>query len=150
MKYLSTLAIFTLFVFALVGCGGGGDEGGDASGGGTATLSVVQNDIYYGDSPTNAEDPPVWTVPAGANVRLSLENLGTLEHNWAIVNLGESVPDVYNAETDSGILLYEAGLVEGGGTFSESFTAPSEAGSYTIICTVAGHWPGMQGVLEVQ
>ncbi len=150
MKLLSTFAITILFLFALAGCGGGDSAGEESSGGGTTALSVVMQDIYYGDASTNADNPPVWTVAAGGSVRLSLDNQGALEHNWAIVKQGETVPDVYDAATDSGILMYEAGLVEGGGKFSESFTAPSEPGTYTVICTVAGHYPSMQGQLEVQ
>lgn len=148
MKLLAKIAIVGIMLFALAACGGGGEE--EASSSGPTTLTVVQNDIYYGDEPTNADAPPVWTVDAGASVRVSLENQGALEHNWAIVKLGETVPDVYDAENDSGILLYETGLLEGGASFSESFTAPTEPGTYTVICTVAGHWPGMQGQLVVQ
>ena len=134
-----------VFALLLAACGGGEEASGPES----VAIEVVQNDIYYGDTPNNAENPPVWTVPAGSQVTVNLTNNGTLQHNFAIVEAGETVPETFNAESDAGILYDETGLVDAGATFNDVFTAPSEPGTYTVICTVAGHYPGMQGRLEV-
>lgn len=138
------VALVALFLAA---CGGGGAEE-EASSGGNTTIDVVQNDIYYGDSPTNAEDPPVWTANAGGAIRVRLENLGTLEHNFAVVKLDATVPDVYTDE-NADILLAQTGLVAAGETKTETLEA-LDPGEYIVICTVAGHWPSMQGKLVVQ
>lgn len=37
------------------------------------------NDIYYGDSNDNAENPPVWQVNSGSNGTICMENMGVLE-----------------------------------------------------------------------
>jgi plastocyanin len=143
-KYRFALLAVFIALF-LVACGGESDSEPQVD---FVTLDVVQNDIYYGDTPDNADNPVVWTVPTGADVTVNLVNNGALEHNFAVVKLGETIPAVYNSETDSGILLTEGGLVAGGESATKTFTAP-EPGEYTVICTVAGHYPSMQGRLVV-
>ena len=144
LKLFTVLALFGALL--LVACGGSDDTADDASA--NANIEVVQNDIYYGDSPTNEASPPTWTVKTGAPVGVSLTNNGVLEHNWAVVNTGETIPTTFNVDTDSGILLFQTGLVAGGASYNDSFVAPAP-GEYTVICTVAGHYPGMQGRLVV-
>ncbi len=146
------LLLIPLVLILFVACGGGeADSGGnDADAAQSASISVVQHDIYYGSSNDNAENPPVWSVPAGARVRVSLDNQGALEHNWAIVKQGETLPDDFAQNPSTDLLMYDAGLVDGGDSTSSTFTAPTEPGSYTVVCTVAGHYPSMQGVLEVE
>lgn len=48
-------------------------------------LSVIIHDIYYGEENTNADEPPVWIVSSGSEFTLDMENVGALEHNWAIL-----------------------------------------------------------------
>jgi len=112
-------------------------------------LDVLIHDSYYGDADANLTAPPVWTVPSGADVILNLENQGTLKHNWAIVKKGATVPVPYQEGQDSNLLLYGVGMVYSGSKTTATFSAP-EAGEYTVICTVAGHFPMMQGRLVVQ
>lgn len=147
MKLKLTAVLVLSLSLLLAACGGGEAETSEAPAG--ASVSVVMHDIYYNDTPTNAEEPPVWNVGAGETVTISLDNQGALEHNWAIVKAGETVPEVFDAEANSDILYDQTGLVQPGTTFSDVFVAPTEAGEYTIICTVAGHYPSMQGRLVV-
>jgi uncharacterized cupredoxin-like copper-binding protein len=140
----------------LVASCGGGDEAGEADTGAeeapaTAAemLSVVMHDIYYGDSNDNIANPPVWTVTSGAEVTVETDNQGALEHNWAVVKPGEEVPQPFLIEEHGDILLFDAGVKPPGETGSATFTAP-EAGEYQVICTVAGHYPAMQGTLQVE
>ncbi len=146
------LLLLPLVLVLFVACGGGGDEVSDDDSGAaqSVSISVEQHDIYYGASNDNAENPVVWSVPAGARVRVSLDNQGALEHNWAIVKLNETLPDDFANNPDESLLLYDTGLVDPGSSTSATFTAPSDPGSYTVVCTVAGHYPSMQGVLEVE
>lgn len=146
LKFLVPLAIFAALFFAA--CGGSGEE--ESSGPEATTIEVVQNDNYYGSTPDNIDNPPVWTVNAGGQVAVELTNNGTTEHNWAVIRLDADVPDTFDSEANADLILRETGLVAAGEQFRESFVAPAEAGEYLVICTVAGHYPSMQGRLVVQ
>lgn len=144
MKRL-TFFIFAglISLFLLAACGGSEPEPAETA---NNSIDVVMNDIYYGD---DAANPPTWTVDSGTNIRLKIQNNGALEHNFAVVRPGESIPDTYNPETDSGILLQEAGLSAAGESRNETLQS-FDPGTYTVICTVVGHWPAMQGTLVVE
>lgn len=146
LKYLLILALFASLFFAA--CGGGGEE--ESTGPEATTIQVTQNDNYYGSTPDNADNPPVWNANAGGQVRVQLTNNGTVEHNWAIIRMDADVPATFDSEANADLILHETGLVAAGEEFSESFVAPAEAGEYLVICTVAGHYPSMQGRLNVQ
>jgi uncharacterized cupredoxin-like copper-binding protein len=107
------------------------------------------NDIYYGDAPTNAETPPTWTVPSGSQMTVNLKNNGALEHNWAIVKPGSEVPVPFIEADNGDMILEDTGLNAAGQSSTATLTAPA-AGEYQVICTVAGHYPSMQGKLVVQ
>ncbi len=150
-KILLSLVLILMGVLLIVGCGGD-DSGGDADDGGASaqSITVLMNDIYFSEENDNIANPPTWTVAAGARVRVSAENAGVLEHNWAIVKGDAELPDAINAPEDvEGLLLYDIGEVQGGDSTSGTFTAPA-AGTYTVICTIAAHYPSMQGLLIVE
>jgi len=112
-------------------------------------LNVVLHDSYYGEQDTNLLQPPVWTVPSGADVILHMENRGELNHNWAIVKPGVELPIPFEEGQDSDRLLYGAGMVYGNNQTTVTFAAP-DVGQYQVICTVSGHYPFMQGRLIVE
>lgn len=114
-----------------------------------AVLNVVIHDSYYGNTDTNLTNPPVWTVPANSDVILSIENKGNLKHNWAIVKQGTKIPAPYQEGQAGNILLYGVGMVYRNSQTTATFTAPPP-GEYTVICTVSGHYPMMQGRLVVK
>lgn len=148
MKKAVLFALVMILALALLAACGGGDEAPAADGGGQS-IEVTMNDIYYGETPDNAANPPVWTVKTGGVVSVAVTNQGTLDHNWAIVNAGAAVPDTVDPTIAEGITSYDVGVVAGGDTYNSAFTAPAP-GEYTIICTVAGHYPSMQGKLVVE
>lgn len=147
MKISIFLALLLIVSLALASCGR--REEAPAAAPPPETISVVMHDIYYGDDPNNMQNPPAWTVTNGAQVTLNMNNQGALEHDWAIVKPGQNLPVPFMMEQHKDMLLYEAGLVAAGNTENVTFTAPA-AGEYTVICTVAGHYPAMQGKLVVQ
>ena len=151
---LTILLLFSLSTLLLAACGGGdegeSDDSGD-SGGGTVEMEVIMNDIYFGESNDNVDNPPTWTAPAGASVKVEMVNNGALDHNWAVVKLGETLPDVINdAGEVEDALLTNGGTVAAGDSSTWRFSAPSEAGDYQVICTIAGHYPAMQGTFTVE
>lgn len=133
---------FVLAVLALAACGGGGDEAREE------TIDVVMHDIYFGGSNDNVANPPMWTVTSGAEVTVEMDNQGALEHNWAIVKLGEELPELFDEAQHKDKLLFSTSRVMGGAQATATFTAP-EPGEYVVICTVPGHYPSMQGRLVV-
>lgn len=150
--YVSFMVAIIMAVF-LAACGGGGGAAPkpkeEAAAPKTATLNIVQHDIYYGDAPNNAEKPPTWTVPAGSKVTVNMKNEGALEHNWAIVKPGSKVPVPFVYDSNKDMILAETGLVKAGSSATHDITAPAP-GEYEVICTVAGHYPLMQGRLVVK
>jgi uncharacterized cupredoxin-like copper-binding protein len=112
-------------------------------------LEVAMHDIYYGENPDNLTNPPEWTVPAGAEVTVNMQNMGALEHDFAVVQMGAELPVPF-LEENRDLLIFEAGKLAGGQNGTATFTAPTEPGIYTVICSIAGHYPVMQGRLVVE
>jgi plastocyanin len=115
-----------------------------------ATLEVAMHDIYFGDNNNNLAEPPVWRVPSGGEVTVNLENLGGLDHNWAIVQKDAELPVPFMPDQNSDLVLWAAGVLLAGEKATDTFTAPVEPGEYIVICTVACHYPAMQGRLLVE
>ncbi|MBW7885345.1 MAG: hypothetical protein H3C34_22480 [Caldilineaceae bacterium] len=113
------------------------------------TLDVAMHDIYFGNNNDNINNPPVWTVKAGQEMTLNLDNQGGLEHSWAIVKKDAEIPIPYLPESNPDLLLWQSNNVQPAKQAAEAFTAPTVAGEYVVICTVAGHYPAMQGRLVV-
>jgi plastocyanin len=134
--------LFVLVALTLAACGGGGN------GARKETIDVVMHDIYFGASNDNVANPPVWTVTSGAEVTVEMDNQGAMEHSWAIVKLGEELPEPFDAAQHGDKLLFSSGRVLGGTKATATFTTP-EPGEYVVICTVPGHYPSMQGRLVV-
>ena len=94
------------------------------------TLNVTATDKGY--------DSSSYTVPAGAQVTLNMTNNGNVEHEFAILKLGEHVTPPFG-EQDEGKILWELDGVGAGTTKSDTFTAPTEPGTYDVICGIPGH-----------
>jgi uncharacterized cupredoxin-like copper-binding protein len=106
------------------------------------TLNVTTTDKGY--------DSPTYTVPAGVEVTLNMTNNGVLEHEFAILKLGEHVTPPFGPK-DEDKILWELDGVAAGTTKSDTFTAPTEPGEYDVICGVPGHIElGMTATLIVK
>ncbi len=152
-KWMYGMIVGALLVLAA--CGGGSKEEATPAASEPSAqeaiaqvLAVTAHDLYY-DEPDNISNPPAWTVKAGQAFEIDLDNQGGLQHNWAIVKQGAEVPVPFNADKDSDLLLWDAGVVDPGQSEKASFTV-TDPGVYKIICTVAGHYPSMQGQLVVE
>jgi len=148
------LPLLVIVALVLVACGGGGGEEPAAEAPSAqevvaATLDVAMGDLYFGETADNMQNPPVWTVKSGGEYTLNLKNNGGLEHNWAIVKAGTEIPVPFDPAANADVILWDAGIVQAGQSGSATFTAPA-AGEYAVICTVAGHYPSMQGKLVVE
>jgi azurin len=107
-------------------------------------------------------DKTAFTVPAGAEVHLTLKNnatMSTLPHNWVLVKTGTEASVAaaglkrgdhagYIDVFDRNMLAFTP-LAKPGETTEVTFTAPSEAGTYPYICTMPGHYMMMKGLLTV-
>jgi azurin len=104
-----------------------------------------------------------FTVEAGSEVTLTFDNVATspaMKHNVVILNgtgddmvqrVGtaalQAAENEYIPEDDA--VLAATDLADPGETVTMTFTAPSEPGTYTYICTFPGHYMMMQGTMTV-
>jgi len=128
------LVFFTLILalsIVLTACGSRG-----------VTLNVTATDTGY--------DSTTYTVPAGEEVTLNLTNNGGVDHEFAILKLGEQVTIPFS-EDDESRIYWELDGVPAGETKSDTFTAPTEPGEYAIVCGIPGHIErGMTATLIVK
>ena len=89
------------------------------------------------------------TVPAGAEVTLNIKNLGALDHNFHIMDLGSEIEDAWE-EGDEDRAVVNQDIIPGGETVSLSFTAPTVPGEYQFLCSIPAHFEqGMSGTMTV-
>lgn len=130
-KSILVVVVLVLASVVLAACSGGG-----GSAGGGTKISATLTDFHF--------EPTTWTVPAGAQVTLTLKNEGAVEHDWVLVSAPVTPPA--GEDTD---VLFEA-KVNAGETKDFTFTAPTTPGEYQVICDIAGHLEaGMEGKLVV-
>jgi uncharacterized cupredoxin-like copper-binding protein len=104
------------------------------------TLNVELKDFEF--------TPTLFTVPAGREITLKIKNIGTLEHEFVIMNLGTQATLPFS-EDDEGNIYWEIEL-DPNMEQTVKFNAPSEPGEYEVVCGTAGHLEvGMKGRLVV-
>ncbi|MDX1613328.1 MAG: plastocyanin/azurin family copper-binding protein [Candidatus Promineifilaceae bacterium] len=134
MKKYMLIGLVLVLGMLLAACGGGDAETESVS------LTFEGNDSFQ-------FIPDTASMPAGAEVEVTLENAGNLEHSWTLV-----ASDVdATAATDADVVVTGAstGSVAPGESATITFTAP-EAGTYQMVCTVPGHAAGgMVGTVTV-
>jgi plastocyanin len=111
------------------------------SSGTSTTLNITASDYHY--------DITSWTVPAGKDITLTFANNGSSVHEWVIIKQGETVTVPFN-DDDEAKVFWEV-EADPGQTKTETFTAPTEPGEYTIVCGTPTHIEqGMTGKLIVK
>lgn len=132
MKNYGTMAFILIFLaFILAACG---------SGAGEVSKKITVNMVEFMFTPND------FTVPAGEEITLELNNNGAVEHNFVILKKGETAEVNFDHDANLDKILFEAKLGPGEtGTFT---LALPEAGEYEIICSIPGHLAaGMQAKL---
>lgn len=135
MKRLLLPALLLIFSVVMVACGGTEETAAPEP----VNISVRGTDAFI-------FDPADITVQSGQDVVLTFENAGALEHSWVLVPTRVEAVEATEEDAIRGI---STGLVDGGESNTITFAAPA-AGTYQIVCTVAGHAAGgMVGELTV-
>ncbi len=102
-----------------------------------------------------------FAVLPGQQVELTLENASSLAHNLVITEPGAR-PDIVAAANRMGAaglerdyvpksdrVLHSIPVLDPGGQYTLTFTAPTEEGVYPYICTYPGHGVVMYGAMYV-
>lgn len=114
-------ALVALLAIALAACGGGASS--SSSGGTSVTITTTEFKF----------DPSTINTKSGETINLTVKNNGAIEHTFVISAINFKL------------------TVAPGKSETKSFTAPAAAGTYDIVCDVAGHKEaGMTGKLVVQ
>ena len=128
----SLCLLIVLLTLIIASCGAAGP---------TTTLNVTMTDFQF--------TPNQFTVPAGQEITLNVENTGAVVHNFIIMKLGTTAGATYEEDDDANIYWQERDI-QPGGDFSVTFIAPTEPGDYEVVCRTQGHIAsGMVGKLVV-
>lgn len=171
MKTLKLFLAFSLMVAVATSCGDNKSEKTET----TETTSTLEEPT---EVPTEAAvleihgtdemkfDKSVFTVKAGQEVQLTLKHVGTMSkdamgHNWVLLQQGTDVASFgaeaagakdadYIPASQSDKVIAHTKLLGGGESDTITFTAPTEKGSYTFICSFPGHFGMMKGEFIVE
>ncbi|HEY5731962.1 MAG TPA: cupredoxin domain-containing protein [Anaerolineales bacterium] len=123
--------VLTGFALILSACGGGGP---------TTEFDVIMTDFKF--------EPMEFTVPAGQTITVNATNNGAVEHEFVIFKLGTDAGEKFGDEDEANI-YWEVEVLPGQSA-TETFTAPTEPGVYSVTCGIEGHLEaGMNGTLTV-
>lgn len=136
----SRYALLGLVPLAFLSVACGGDD--DAS----TEIDATLDDFKF--SPTE------WTVAAGEEITIELENNGSVLHEFVILQPGVEISSEADLPATEEELLadfvYWETEIEPGQSKTETFTAP-EAGTYQVICAIETHFDaGMTGTLTAE
>ncbi len=123
-RALLFVALAAVALLTIAGCSGGASGSSGSAGG--SEINVKVSEMQF--------SPNSFTVAAGQPVKVTVQNTGTVTHDFAVKGM----------ESDTKV------EVQPGKTETKTFTAP-KAGTYEIYCTQPGHEPsGMKATLTVQ
>lgn len=117
--------------------------------------------INMGTKPGLKFDPAQMRVKAGSTVKVVFTNDDDMLHNFVLVLPGTAIEvgemamklglegQQKNYIPQTNKVLYHTNLLQPGTNEAIYFTAPTEPGDYTYVCTVPGHFYVMQGILKV-
>jgi uncharacterized cupredoxin-like copper-binding protein len=143
-----------LAALTLTACGGGGGgttaSPSPAAGGGTTTVEVQADpsgQLAFAQTTLNA--------PAGQEFDVHFRNPSPVEHNWVLVDPGQEDAVANASLAAGGNAVGLDGVIQATEVHQqneeETVTVPAlDAGQYTYICTVPGHYQaGMRGTLTI-
>jgi uncharacterized cupredoxin-like copper-binding protein len=135
MKKVLLLEVVVLsLALTLASCGGGASAP-------STTINVTMTDFQF--------SPNKFTVPAGAQISFSAANNGGVEHSFMIMKLGHEIKDHFTDADMANAYWMKLGI-QPGESVTDTFTAPSDPGTYQIVCHMAGHFEaGMIATLIV-
>lgn len=113
--------IILMLIFLLSACGGANSPATD--------IKVTLTDFMF--------SPNQFTVPAGMEITLEINNSGGVIHNFIIMNLGETAGTEFTK--DDNVNVYWMTELSSGSSNTITFTAPSEPGNYEVVCGIPGH-----------
>lgn len=144
-----------LIILILAGCGGttatSGSDSTNTRGGMAKTLEVTAD-----PSGQLKFQPETLEATAGQSISVSFKNPAPLEHNWVLVTPGQEQAVADAAASKGGDATGVPGVIAMTSVLNangdEATEVPAQqAGTYTYICTVPGHYAaGMQGTLTVK
>ena len=111
-------------------------------------INIYAGEYGFGASSGSIASPgPTITLKSGDSVTVTLHNVGTMEHNWALTT--DKADGSTNLAFSGSSIASASGPVAAGGSQSTTFTVGS-AGNYYYICQVDGHVSlGMWGTVTV-
>ncbi len=124
-RYTVFFGAIALLALLLTACGGG--AGGGATSGGSAAqdVTVTATEFKY--------DPATIQASPGQTINLTVKNIGTVQHTFVL--------------SQANVKL----TIDPGKTATQTFKAPSTAGTYQYECDIPGHKEaGMVGQLIVK
>jgi len=124
MKRIAGSLMAIALSLALTACGGGGSKA-------STSVNVTMTDFQY--------TPNTFTVPAGQEISFSATNNGGVEHSFVIMDLGKNITTGFT-DADQANVYWEETSIPAGQSVTDTFTAPSEPGTYQIVCAVSGHF----------
>ncbi len=133
------LIVLGALAIVLAACGGNEDGPGGAS----AELTVELTEFAF--------DPAEVSVPAGEEITVTVNNVGSVEHNWIVLARGTRIAEESEIPDDlAGFALVASETLDPGSSATVTFTATS-GDAYQIICSLPGHFTaGMEGRLRVE
>ena len=131
LKQLASGLVVMASVIGLAGCANSG----------ASNISVTTTDFKFA--------PTSWQANKGQSVSFTLKNTGKLQHEWVLLKKGTDVTMPFD-EDDEDKVFWEI-EAEPGETKSETFTAPADPGTYTVVCGTPAHLEqGMAATLVVK
>lgn len=135
----ATFAVAALLLsLSLTACGGDGED--------AAGLQTTATEYQF--------DPSSWTIDAGSDESIRVDNEGQVTHEWVVLADGQTIESEDDLPEDEVVFesewVYTEIEVDAGESATHDFTAP-DAGTYQVICAIPGHFDaGMEGTLTVQ
>ena len=130
-KFLIPASVLFALSLILSACGAQGPS---------TTINVTMTDFQF--------QPAQFTIPAGKEITFNAANTGAVVHNFVIMKFGANAGESFTEE-DKPNVYWEVEVLPGQEAHV-TFTAPSDTGSYQIVCRTEGHLgAGMTGTLTV-